>query len=82
MADKRKTNSHHVTFNNENQKWQGKKAGAKKTSVTGDTKKEVVDKTREISKNQGTELKIHNKDGKISQSDSHGNDPNPPKDKN
>lgn len=80
MADKRKTNSHHVTFNNETQKWQGKKAGAEKASVTGDTKKEVVDKTRAISKNQGTELKIHNKDGKISQSDSHGNDPCPPKD--
>lgn len=79
MADKRKTNSHHVTFNQETQKWQGKRTGADRASVTGDTKKEVVDKTREISRNQKTELKIHNKDGKISQSDSHGNDDFPPK---
>lgn len=58
-----------------------RRAGAERASVVGDTKSEVVKKTREISKNQGTELKIHNKDGKISQSDSHGNDPCPPKDK-
>ncbi len=36
---------------------------------------------REISKNQGSELVIHGKDGKIQQKDSHGKDPNPPKDK-
>lgn len=29
----------------------------------------------EISRGQGTELKIHNRDGRISQSDSHGHDP-------
>ena len=81
MVDKRKTNSHHVTFNKEANQWQGKRAGAERASVVGDTKSEVVKKTREISKNQGTELKIHNKDGKISQSDSHGNAPCPPKDK-
>ncbi len=80
MVDKRKTNSHHVTFNNETKKWQGKKAGAERASTTGDTKKEVVDATRKISQNQKTELKIHNKDGKIAQSDSHGNDPCPPTD--
>lgn len=78
MTDKRKNNSHHVTFNKETQKWQGKKAGGERASVTGETKKEVVDKTREISRNQKTELKIHNLDGKISQSDSHGNDKCPP----
>ncbi len=81
MTDKRKTNSHHVTFNKETNKWEGKRVGAKRASVVGETKDEVVKKTREISKNQGTELKIHNKDGKISQSDSHGKDPYPPKDK-
>ena len=81
MANKRKTNSHHVTFNKETNKWQGKRAGAVRASVVGNTKNEVVKTTREISKNQETELKIHNKDGKISQSDSHGKDPCPPKDK-
>ena len=30
---------------------------------------------RKASRDAGTELKIHNRDGKISRSDSHGNDP-------
>jgi hypothetical protein len=28
-----------------------------------------------MSRNAGTEFKIHNRDGRIAQSDSHGNDP-------
>lgn len=46
-----------------------------------DTKSEAVDIAREISKNQKTELVIHDQKGKIQQKDSHGNDPCPPKDK-
>lgn len=46
-----------------------------------DRKDDAVDRGREISRNQGTELVIHNTDGKISRSDSHGKDPCPPKDK-
>ena len=45
-----------------------------------ETKKEAINIGRTISKNQGTELVIHNKDGRIAYSDSHGNDPCPPKD--
>ena len=33
------------------------------------------ERAREISSNARTELKIHNQDGRIGQSDSHGNDP-------
>ncbi|MCK9267053.1 DUF2188 domain-containing protein, partial [bacterium] len=33
------------------------------------------------SRNQGTELRIHNLDGKIANTDSHGKDLCPPKDK-
>jgi hypothetical protein len=36
---------------------------------------------RGIGRNQHSELVIHNRDGKISQCDSHGNDPCPPRDK-
>jgi hypothetical protein len=32
-----------------------------------------------VSRSQGTELRIHNRDGRIAQSDSHGRDPNPPR---
>jgi hypothetical protein len=62
--------------------WNVKKGGAEKASNHFDHKQDAIDAARIISQNQKTELVIHNKDGKISQSDSHGNDPNPPKDKN
>ena len=40
-----------------------------------------VDYARDLAKKQEAELVVHNKDGKISQKDSYGNDPCPPKDK-
>jgi len=70
-------NQHHVTY--KNNQWQGKKTGADRAAVVGKTKQEVVDKTREISKNQKTEFVIHNQDGKIAQKDSHQKDNYPPK---
>lgn len=42
-------------------------------------KQDAIDYGRQVSRNQETELRIHNKDGRIGQSDSHGHDPNPPK---
>lgn len=47
-----------------------------------DSKKEAEKIVREISRNQGAELQSHGKDMKIQRSDSHGNDPCPPIDKN
>lgn len=70
--------SHHVVPS-PNGGWDVKKGGGKRASSHHDTKQDAIDRGREISHNQGTELRIHNKDGKISQSDSHGNDPFPPK---
>jgi hypothetical protein len=61
--------------------WNVKRGGASRASEHCDTKREAVDRGRDISRNQGTELRIHNRDGKIANSDSHGNDPCPPKDK-
>lgn len=71
---------HHVVPNQKGG-WDVKKDGARKSSVHTDTKKDALDKGRSISKNQGSEFIIHGKDGKIQKSDSHGNDPCPPKDK-
>lgn len=59
--------------------WDVKRGGSSRASSHHETKKDAVDRGREISRNQGTELRIHNKDGRIAQSDSHGGDPNPPK---
>jgi hypothetical protein len=55
--------------------WDIKRAGAERSSGHFDTKQPAVDRARQISQNQKTELVIHNKDGKIGQKDSHGNDP-------
>ena len=73
-----KQKSHHVVPNPDGG-WDVKKAGAERASKHSDTKQEAVEKGRQISQNQGTELYIHGKDGKIQQKDSHGNDPYPPK---
>ncbi len=73
--------SHHVVPNPEGG-WDVKRGGASRASSHHDTKREAVDRGREISRNQSTEFRIHNKDGRIARSDSHGNDPFPPRDKN
>lgn len=70
--------THHVVPSSQGG-WNIKKGGAEKASGHFDRKLDAIDQAREISRNQGSELVIHNRNGKISQSDSHGNDPNPPK---
>ena len=71
--------STHVIPNQEKGGWDIKQSGAQRSSGHFDTKQQAVGRAREISRNQQSELVIHNKDGKISQKDSHGNDPFPPK---
>lgn len=75
-----KRDTHHVVPNPEGG-WDVKRGGSEKASKHFDTKREAIDSGREISRNQGTEFIIHNRDGRISESDSHGNDPYPPRDK-
>lgn len=62
--------------------WNVKRGGASRASKHFDTKKEAERYGREVSRNQQSELVIHGKDGKIQRSDSHGNDPCPPRDEN
>ena len=69
--------THHVVPNPKGG-WDVKRGGADRASSHHDTKQNAVDRGREISRNQNTELRIHNRDGRISGSDSHGNDPFPP----
>lgn len=71
---------HHVV-SNPNGGWDVKRDGAQRASIHTNTKQEAVDRGRNISRNQWTEFVIHNLDGKISGSDSHGHDPCPPQDK-
>lgn len=73
--------THHVVPDSDGG-WNVKKGGADRASKHFDTKQEAVDWGRQVSRNQETEFLIHGKDGKIQQSDSHGGDPHPPKDRN
>ena len=72
--------THHVVHN-PNGGWDVKRGGGQRASAHVDTKVEAEKIGREISKNQVTEFIVHGLDGKIQRSDSHGNDPCPPKDK-
>lgn len=74
-------NEHHVVPNKNKGGWDIKKSGSERSSKHFETKVEAVNAARKISQDQGTELVVHNKDGKIALKDSHGKDPNPPKDK-
>lgn len=71
-----KRNQHVVPSGNG---WSVKGAGAARATETLPTKSQAVDRAREISRNQGTELIVHGRDGKIQTRDSHGHDPFPPK---
>ena len=71
--------THHLLPNPEGG-WDVKKGGSERASKHFPTKKDAKKWGREVSKNQDSELVVHGKDGKIQRSDSHGNDPCPPKD--
>jgi hypothetical protein len=62
-----------------NGKWTVRKAGAARASGTFETQKEAIEAGRKIAQNQGTELYIHGRNGRIRERNSYGNDPHPPK---
>lgn len=73
-GNKRGSGTHHVVPNSAGG-WDVRRGGTDRASGHFETKREAVDRGREMSRNAGTEFKGHNRDGRIAQSDSHGNDP-------
>lgn len=71
----------HITHNPDGG-WDSTDTGNARASKNFGTKQDAVDWGRQHSRRLGNEFVVHNMDGKISQKDSHGNDPCPPKDKN
>ncbi len=45
------------------------------------TQADAIDAARGIAQNQRSQVVIHGRDGRIRDSDSYGNDPNPPRDR-
>jgi hypothetical protein len=80
MSDKKKKKQIH-TLPNPNGGWDNKKPGASRVSSHSDTKAEAEKIGGQIARNQNLEHITHNKDGKISNPDSFGNDPRSIKDK-
>jgi hypothetical protein len=60
-------------------KWAVRKAGADRASGIFTTQKEAIARGKELAQNQGTELYVHGKDGRIRERSSFGKDPFPPK---
>ena len=61
-------------------KWAVKGDGSKRASKVVSTQKEAIDVARQIARNQGSDVVIHGRDGKIRDKDSYGNDPFLPRD--
>jgi hypothetical protein len=74
----KKSNTTHVVPNKEKGGWDVKKGGHKTPLSHHNNKSTAIDKARETSKEEKSELYIHGKDGKIQRKDSHGGDPYPP----
>lgn len=68
----------HVTPN-KNGGWNVKGAGNAKATVNVSTQKEAIKIATGIAKNQKSEVVIHNREGKIREKNSYGNDPYPQK---
>ena len=62
-------------------RWQHRADGNERATVVTDTQQGAIASAVGVAQNQGGEVVIHGRDGKIRSKDSYGNDPNPPKDK-
>jgi hypothetical protein len=71
-------NQHVVPYDG---RWAVRGEGNSRVTSIHDTQTEAAHIARDISRNQGSELLIHNRHGQIRERDSHGNDPCPPRDK-
>lgn len=55
--------------------WKVKTVGTKRAAGIFDTKDKAIEKAIQVAKNQGAELFVQNRDGKIGLKNSYGNDP-------
>lgn len=72
-----KSRSQHVVPSKDG--WAVKRAGSPKATKVFDTQREAIERGREIARNQGSELLIHGRDGRIRQKNTYGPDHYPPK---
>lgn len=63
-----------------NDAWATRKEGAQRVGHIANTQREAIEKARDQAIREHVEVVIHRPDGSIRNSNSYGNDPNPPKD--
>lgn len=61
--------------------WATRREGSERVGSTHSTQEDAIDRAREQAIRDRVEVVIHRPDGRIRDSDSFGNDPNPPRDK-
>lgn len=61
--------------------WAVRREGSEKVTRITRTQKEAIDIAHQIAQNQGSEVVIHRRNGRIRDKDSYGHDPHPPKDR-
>jgi hypothetical protein len=71
------SNSQHVVPNGD--KWSVRKTGASRASAVFNTRREAIERAREIARNQQAMLFIHGKDGRIKERIVFQNDADPSK---
>lgn len=79
MAAKKKGPDVHVVP--QGNKFVVKEEGNPKPRSRPATQAESIEKAKPIARKNQSELVVHRRDGTIRDSDSYGNDPNPPKDR-
>ncbi|MYA12438.1 MAG: DUF2188 domain-containing protein [Acidobacteria bacterium] len=60
--------------------WQTKSEGSGRAGSRHGTQADAIDRARQQAIRESGEVVIHRPDGRIRDSDSYGNDPNPPRD--
>ena len=58
--------------------WAVKRARSPKATKVFSTQREAIERGREIARNQGSELLIHGRDGRIREKNTYGRDQYPP----
>lgn len=71
----------HTVYNQDRKMWESKVEKTEKPIKSAHTKDQAMKNSVKAAKEREVEHVIHNKDGKISDKDSYGKDPNPPEDK-
>lgn len=61
--------------------WAPRREGADRVSSIHSTQQAAIDAARQTARREHGEVIIHRQNGQIRDSDSYGNDPNPPKDR-